>query len=289
MLKNLSEAPKPSPEIEASEGYKKLKASVDHDIGQDEKRESSSRAFHDYNEKLVWALARAEHYAQKTGVSVVAILDAWEKSRDYWYMNYYQDANLPLLEGDRVRVFDAVEDLHKSVGRFGFRCPACSGVSKDAYACDTGKKVMVTKGRGKKAKLVESDKVCDWKVYGFFRDLGKGVHVFVKTEMRGQQIFMPISWEDGFDPSKATEVLPAPKPKEEAVTKPPISETSAAGFMIDDEVGYKSSLKDSEFQHVGKVRSVHPNGIPSNNEPMLMIAGKSGVVLASHCTLIKRG
>lgn len=31
------------------------------------------------------------------------------------------------------------------------------------------------------------------------------------------------------------------------------------------------------------VTSVHPNGIPSCREPMLMLEGKPGVVLAAHC------
>lgn len=57
-------------------------------------------------------------------------------------------------------------------------------------------------------------------------------------------------------------------------------------FKEGDLVGYKSVLEDSEFQHVGKVRSVHPNGIPSCREPMVMLEGKAGVVLASHCTRI---
>lgn len=71
---------------------------------------------------------------------------------------------------------------------------------------------------------------------------------------------------------------------ESATTK----EESAAGFVVGDKVGYKSVIADEEFQHVGKVRSVHQDGIPSCNEPMLMIDGKGGVVLASHCTLLER-
>lgn len=293
MLKNLTAAPEVSAEIEASEGYKKLKASVDYDIEQDEKRESSGRAFHDYNAKLVWVLDRAKHYAEKTGLSQVDILNSWEKLRDYWYMNYYQDCNQPLIEGDGVRVFDTVEALMESVGKDGFRCPACDGVSRNPYECDTGKEVMVTKGKGKKAKLVESDKVCDWKVYGLFGHMGKGVYVFVKKEMRGQNVFKPVAWETEEEkkgrPTIADSVPLKPKVKEQKASVPPISETSAAGFVINDLVGYKSSLKDTDFQHQGIVTGVYPQGIPSCQEPMLQIEGKSGTVLASHCTLIKRG
>jgi len=270
-----------SDEIANSEGYKKLKAAVDED-------EKKSPGFHDYTEKLIWALARAKHYAEKTGLSQVAILDSWEKQRSYWYMNFYQDAELPLIEGDSVKVFDVVEDLHKSVAGFGFRCPACDGASRDPYACDSGIKRMVTKGKGKKAKLVEDDKACDWKVYGLFRDLGKGVYVFVKAEMRGQRVFKPIAWETEEERASKPKLKPLPK-KETEATVPPISETSAAGFTINDEVGYKSMKDDADFQHKGLVIEVYPEGIPSSKEPMLKIAGKSGVVLASHCTLLKRG
>jgi hypothetical protein len=58
------------------------------------------------------------------------------------------------------------------------------------------------------------------------------------------------------------------------------------GFKVGDRVGYLSVLGDSKFQHVGKVRSVHPDGIPSCPKPMVMIEGKAGVVLASHCVAL---
>jgi hypothetical protein len=165
--------------IEDCEGYKKLKASIDKDI------EGDKRVFRkpsEYQEKLTWAVDRAKHYAEKTGLTAPDILDSWEKLRNYWYMNYYQDANIPLIEGDSVRVFETVEDLKTSIEKPEFRCPACEGVSKDAYVCDTGLKMS-------------DGKICDWKVGGLFGHLGKGVYVFVKSEMRGQNVFKPVSWE----------------------------------------------------------------------------------------------
>lgn len=60
-------------------------------------------------------------------------------------------------------------------------------------------------------------------------------------------------------------------------------------FAIGDKVGYVSRLGDSEFQHVGKVRDVIPDGIPSCKKPLLMLDGKSGVVLATHCVKIPEG
>jgi hypothetical protein len=174
--------------IEDCEGYKKLLAAVEND-------EKTQKGFHNYREKLAWVLERSKHYAEKTGLDQADILNSWEKLRNYWYMNYYQDANIPLIEGDSVRVFETIADMKASIVKPEFRCPACEGISKDAYTCDSGKKMMVTKGKGKNAKLVEGDKVCDWKVYGLFGHLGKGVYVFVKSEMRGQNVFKPVAWE----------------------------------------------------------------------------------------------
>lgn len=173
-------------QIEACEGYKKLKAAVEHD-------HKTSPKFHDYDAKLAWVLARAKNYADKTGLEAADILNAWEKGRTYWYMNYYQDCNQPEIGGERVRVFETLDAYKASAGKAEFRCPACDGVSTDPYACDSGKVGRTLKG-GK-------NKPCDWKVYGLLGDLGKGVYVFVKAEMRGQRIFNPIAWERVHIPS----------------------------------------------------------------------------------------
>jgi hypothetical protein len=149
-------------------GYKKLLAAVERD-------EQKSPGVHNYRGKLAWVIARAEHYAEKTGLSAIGILDAWENRRNYWYMNYYQDANQPEIKIDKVRVFDTVEDLKAAVGAGQFRCPSCGGISGNPYECNAGE--------------------CDWKSYGLFRTLGKGAYVFVKSELRGQEIFMPVQWE----------------------------------------------------------------------------------------------
>lgn len=55
-------------------------------------------------------------------------------------------------------------------------------------------------------------------------------------------------------------------------------------FQIGDLAGYKSILTQAEFSHVGKVRDIWPDGIPSCREPMLLLEGKAGCLLASHCT-----
>lgn len=163
-------------DIKESEGYKKLLAAAEAD-------EKKSPGFHDYFAKVEWVVERANHYAEKTGMTPAAVIDGWEAHRSYWYMSYYQDANQPLLEGDSVRVFEDTDDLRTAVGEAGFRCPRCGGVSSSAYECDSGKP-MNKKGE-----------ICNWKVFGLFRDLGAGVYVYVKDQARGQQIFMPVAWE----------------------------------------------------------------------------------------------
>ena len=156
------------------DGYRKLVAAVDND-------KKKSPGFHDYQGKLEWVVARAKHYAEKTGLTAESILDAWEGDRGYWYMNYYQDAQQPSIDTDTVRVFETVSDLLASIGKDGFRCPACKAVSKSPYKCDSG--------------VETGSKVCDWKVYGLFGHMGKGVAVFVKEQLKIENIFMPVAWE----------------------------------------------------------------------------------------------
>jgi hypothetical protein len=162
------------------EGYRKLLNAVECD-------EQKGR-FHDYRGKLEWVVSRAKHYAEMTGLGVEKILDAWESRRNYWYMNFYQECNQPLIKDGKVRVLADEEDFVKSVGDLGFRCPHCNGVSKSPYRCTDGKMVELINSNGKKKK-------CNWAVGGLFGDLGKGIYIFLKSAMAGERIFMPVAWE----------------------------------------------------------------------------------------------
>ena len=53
---------------------------------------NENKCFHRYCDKFKWIIDRAKHYAEKTGLNWEEILDKWEESCDYWYMNYYQEA-----------------------------------------------------------------------------------------------------------------------------------------------------------------------------------------------------
>lgn len=165
-------------EITECEGYKKLLAAVEDD-------ERRSPGFHDYRGKLAWVLAQVQHYAQVTGLEASVILDACEKRRNYWYMNFYQESRLPRLDGKRVKIFATQAELQAAVGTQGFRCPRCGGVSTSHEECNSGLKI------GK-------NEVCDWKTYGLFGTLGQGVFVFVKEPVIWGDIFTPIAWEAEF-------------------------------------------------------------------------------------------
>lgn len=197
-----------APPVYDCEGYRKLLAAVERD-------EKGPHPRGDERKSFAWAIARAQHYAEKTGLTVEAILDAWEKRRDYWYMSFYQEANMPEIKDGSVRIFDTVPDLLKSIGSAGFRCPNCAGVSKSPYECNSGKKAY--------------GKTCDWKVYGLFGHMGKGITVFVKEKVAQEAMFLPIAWELEAPPPAPEEVPPRPA-KKTPTKKKPASERSKARY-----------------------------------------------------------
>jgi len=192
-------------------GYEKLKAAIEHDCNEGEgcfnpdgcnhefyrrvpseglmKKYSDtackcvSKCSHKYCDKFKWVIDRANHYAEKLGLNWEDVFDSWESSRSYWYMNYYQDCNQPEIKGDKVRTFETVDEMLKSIGDKKFRCPMCGGISKSPYKCDSGLEMS----RGK---------ICDWNVGGLFGDLGKGIFVYCKDKLQGETIFMPVAWEE---------------------------------------------------------------------------------------------
>lgn len=168
--------------IEKSEGYHKLLTAIMSDTrsGWDEKHRLGS---------LEFAVERAKHYEEKTGVPAGDMLTAWESRRNYCYANYYQNCNQPLIQGDCVRVFDTTDDMLEAIGKAGFRCPHCKGVSRSPYRCDSGIKLQLINSGGKL-------ETCNWSSGGLFGTLGKGAYVFVKSELKGENIFMPIAWEE---------------------------------------------------------------------------------------------
>ena len=150
------------------DGYKKLLSAVEAD-------EKKYPGRHAYRDKLRWIVARAEHYSEKTGIPSSDILDAWERDRSYWYMNYYQPANQPEIIADNVLVFDTTKELIDAVGTDGFICPNCGCISHNPYVC----------------------KDCGWESFGLFGTGGRGVYVFVKDRIKINEIFMSVKLAEG--------------------------------------------------------------------------------------------
>ena len=164
-----------------SKGYEKLSAAVERDCAEaggklhtDGCCNCGVTCFHKYCDKFKWVIDRAKAYGGALGVDWLAVLDSWEEDRSYWYMNYYQDCNQPEIKGERTRVFDTLEEYREAVGKPEFRCPSCGKITADPY----------------------EGKACGWKVYGLLGDLGKGVFVYVKEKLKGENIFMPVAWEE---------------------------------------------------------------------------------------------
>lgn len=132
---------------------------------------------------------KLEEYSNALGLPQEDILNSWEKERSYSAINYYQEANQPSIKNENVRVFETVEDMNKSITSYEFRCPACGGISTNPYRCNSGAEIS-------KATKKKPAKICDWKVYGLFGDLGKGTFVYCKDKVKGETIFTPLCWEN---------------------------------------------------------------------------------------------
>lgn len=162
-------------------GLEKLQTAVEKDCSKDGGTlhpegcvTCGAKCFHKYCDKYKWVIDRAKSYGEAMGLHWEDILDGWEESRNYWYMNYYQECNQPKITAKNVRVFDTMDAYRKALDGKKFRCPSCGKESADPYNC----------------------KACGWAVYGLLGDLGKGVFVYVKEKLHGDNIFMPIAWEE---------------------------------------------------------------------------------------------
>ena len=84
---------------------------------------------------------------------------------------------------ENVHVFDTLEDYKKAFPSGKYICPKCEKESTDPYEC--------------------SQEKCDWKVYGLFGDLGKGIKVIVKDKFLEHPVPMNI-----FKPIELVTVAP---------------------------------------------------------------------------------
>lgn len=160
-------------------GYESLKASVLADIEKESRGckqfhpegcPSKGECFHNYCDKFSWTIDRAKHYGEKTGEQWENILDAWEKDRDYWYMNYYQESNQPIIS-NIDRIFDNLKEVKKSIGS-SFICPNCKQIVNDPRSCSS----------------------CEWSAGGFLGTMCNGATFYVKETKLRYEIFWPVAW-----------------------------------------------------------------------------------------------
>ena len=119
-------------------------------------------------------------YSTALGLTHDEVLAAIEARRDVTAPNYYQEANFPKLDG--VRVFESPAAFVAAFPSGRYVCPSCEGHSTDPYECDAG--------------TVRDGKRCNWKSYGLFGTMGKGLRAIVKSTFldapRVHEIFMPV-------------------------------------------------------------------------------------------------
>jgi hypothetical protein len=135
------------------------------------------------NDLLMFITKTLCEYSRILGESEPDILNAIESKRDYSAINYYQEANFPSLEN--VVLFDDINAFKKRYPSGKYRCPSCGGESTNPYECNA-------------AQPIEKEP-CNWKSYGLFGTLGKGIRVALKNEFLSHpkidELFSPIEAE----------------------------------------------------------------------------------------------
>jgi len=97
--------------IAKSQGYRSLKAACTKDVIDSVNRSSPMRKKEDFYKLFRWVIARAQNYAYHQNTSVEAVLDKWEKRRDYWWLNYYQESRQPKISSGRRRNVQPAKEL----------------------------------------------------------------------------------------------------------------------------------------------------------------------------------
>ena len=103
-------------------GLEKLQTAVEKDCSKDGGTlhpegcvTCGAKCFHNYCDKYKWVIDRAKSYGEAMGLHWEDILDGWEESRNYWYMNYYQECNQSKITAKNVRVFDTMDAYRKAL------------------------------------------------------------------------------------------------------------------------------------------------------------------------------
>lgn len=133
-------------------------------------------------EKMALIALRVPQYAAVMGKTHLEFLTVYAAARQCNYTNWFNESRLPDLS--EVMIFENTQEFIKRFPSGKSICPACGGESTDFQECNTGK-VVDKKGN-----------VCDWKAYGLFRTMGKGIQVILKDKIEGfpspVTLFKPI-------------------------------------------------------------------------------------------------
>lgn len=132
------------------------------------------KCFHGYCDKYKWVLERAKHYAEKTGKTVEEIITIWETDRTYWYMNYYQDCNQPLLTAESIINYDDwIAELKNRFGddakKWAFKCPNCGNIQTIQDFIDNEIEKPEDKVYFSCIGRYVKNKGCNWTLGGLFK------------------------------------------------------------------------------------------------------------------------
>jgi hypothetical protein len=134
-------------------------------------------------EKVFFLAKRVQQYAKVMDKSEIETLELLAESKDCNYMNYFQNANIPDISD--VYVFNTIEEFLFVFPSKKYICPCCGGISTNHQECNSGKNIDK-----------ESTEACNWKVYGLFFDMNKGIRVIIKSTFTGLprpiKMFKPI-------------------------------------------------------------------------------------------------
>jgi len=126
---------------------------------------------------------RIPEYAILLNTSLSEALDIVAKARRVNYANWFQDGNIPTLKD--VSIFETKAHFQSTFSSGNSICPACSGISTNYRVCNSG--VIIKK------------KICDWKAFGLFGTLNKGVKILIKENAVNfpspVSIFKPIEYD----------------------------------------------------------------------------------------------
>ena len=156
---------------------------------------AQTKCFHDYCGKYNWVLERANHYSEKTGKTVDEVLKIWETDRTYWYMNYYQDCNQPLLNSESIINYeDWLTELKNRFGndakKWAFKCPSCGNIQTAQDFIDNGIDSPENKVYFNCIGRYVKDKGCNW-------SLGGLLQINKVSVMKDAQIFPVFEMAEG--------------------------------------------------------------------------------------------